>query len=202
MEDLSAMFEPLGEAELDRLAEFLLDRVDEDAVTEGKDEGVLDVSELDGFLTAVVSAPVLIRPSQWVPALWGDFPPERQDEDDMQEILLLIMRLSNSIAAPLMEQPEAFEPIFLERRVKGKKYTIVDEWCEGYMRGVALAAGQWAAGGSEMDALLAPIRAFTEQTDWYGHTLKGRAFNQLRDAIALNARVIHAYWLARREQTG
>ena len=37
----------------------------------------------------------------------------------------------------------ATEPLFLERIVDGKTYTIVDEWCEGYMRGVALAAEQW-----------------------------------------------------------
>jgi hypothetical protein len=41
--------DPLSDEELERLQTILLDRVDEEAVTDSKDEGVLDVSELDGF---------------------------------------------------------------------------------------------------------------------------------------------------------
>lgn len=50
----------------------------------------------------------------------------------------------NWIAAFLMEQPDDFEPMFEESVVDGKTHTIVDEWCEGYIRGVALASEQWA----------------------------------------------------------
>ena len=40
---MNDFFENLNQEELDRLDRFLLDRIDEDADTEGKDEGVLDV---------------------------------------------------------------------------------------------------------------------------------------------------------------
>lgn len=59
----------LNEEEIERLDQFLLDRIDEDAGTEGKDEGVLDISELDGFFTAFVNGPVVIPPSRWLPAV-------------------------------------------------------------------------------------------------------------------------------------
>lgn len=72
MKDLNI---PLDDSELDRLDRFLLDRIDEDADTDGKDEGVLDISELDGMFTAIVSGPVTIPPSRWLPALWGGFTP-------------------------------------------------------------------------------------------------------------------------------
>ena len=75
MTSISDPSDPLSDEELERLQTILLDRVDEEAVTDGKDEGVLDVSELDGFLTAVVSGPVTVLPSRWLPAVWGDFEP-------------------------------------------------------------------------------------------------------------------------------
>lgn len=69
----------------------------------------------------------------------------------------------------LMKPPETFEPLFLERDMGGKRQVIVDEWCEGYARGVALAESLWQAGGLEMTVLLAPIRAFTHATDWHAY---------------------------------
>lgn len=73
----------------------------------------------------------------------------------------------------LMKPPETFEPLFLERDVGGKRQVIVDEWCEGYVRGVALAESLWQAGGLEMAVLLAPIRAFTYATDWHAYQFTG-----------------------------
>lgn len=75
----------------------------------------------------------------------------------------------------LMKPPETFEPLFLERDVGGKRQVIVDEWCEGYVRGVALAESLWQAGGLEMTVLLAPIRAFTYATDWHAYQFTGSA---------------------------
>jgi len=53
------IFEPLSNDELDWLDRFIIYRFNEDADVEGKDEGVLCVSELDGLLTAVVSGPMI-----------------------------------------------------------------------------------------------------------------------------------------------
>ena len=187
-----------SEEELERLDQFLLDRIDEDADTEGKDEGVLVVSELDGFLTAIVSGPVMIPPSQWLPAVWGDFEPVWESEKDFGVILSLITRHMNGIVATLMDQPQDFEPIYQERVVEGKTYTIVDEWCEGYMRGVALAADQWNTDELEMTILLAPIRAFTSETGWRAHDMKTETeIDNIRNAITPNVCEIHAFWLAR-----
>ena len=102
-----------------------------DADTNDKDEGVLDISELDGLFTAIVSGPATIMPSQWLPAVWGDFEPMWEDEKEVQEILSLMMRHMNAIANMLMETPEECEPVYSELRVgrndpcrcgSGKKY--------------------------------------------------------------------------------
>ena len=86
---------PLSDEEYQRLDRFLLERIDEDADATDKDEGVLDVSELDGLFTAIVSGPVPVMPSQWLPAVWGDFEPVWEDEKALQEILSLMLRLAS-----------------------------------------------------------------------------------------------------------
>lgn len=60
MNDLSA---PLTDVEYERLDDFLLSVEHDDAV--------LNLSEFDGFITAVVSGPNTIMPSIWMSALWG-----------------------------------------------------------------------------------------------------------------------------------
>lgn len=197
---MTNLFNTLHDEEIDRLDRFLLDRIDEDADTEGKDEGLLGISDLDGFFAALVSGPVMVPPSRWLPAVWGDFEPVWEDVDDFEGIISLMMRHMNGIVATLMEQPQEFEPMFLEREVKGKIYTIVDEWCEGYLRGVALTADLWNAGGLEMAILLTPIRAFTGETQWRAHDLTDAETEHIRNAITPNVREIHAYWLARRDE--
>lgn len=197
---MSGLSSPLSDEELDFLGQFLLDRIDDDADTGGKDEGVLDISELDGLFTAIVSGPVMVPPSRWLPAVWGDFQPVWEDTKDFEAVFSLMMRHMDGIAVMLMDDPDAFEPIYFEREVEGKLYTIVDEWCEGYRRGVALAADQWDKGGREMAILLTPIYAFTEKTNWRGHDYKGSEVESLQNAIVANVREIQAYWLSRREE--
>lgn len=197
---MNKLFDPLNDDEFDQIDRLLLDRIDEDADTEGKDEGVLCISELDGFFTAVVSGPVTILPSRWLPAIWGDFTPVWENVKAFEEVISLLMRHMNDIAAMLMDQPEDFEPLFLQRTVEDETIIIVDEWCEGYMRGVALAADQWEAGGLQMKVLLAPIRAFASETGWQAHAMSNDSEKStIRNAITPNVREIHAWWLARRE---
>jgi uncharacterized protein len=190
--------DPLEDDEIDWLGEFLLDRVDEDEYQDGMDGGVWDMSTLDGLLTAVVSGPVTIMPSLWMSAVWGDFEPVWDSMADAERVFGLMMRHMNSIARHLSEDPETFEPLFYEREVKGKTYTVVDEWCEGYRRGVELISDEWAEGGAEIAALLEPINGFTEASEWPAHELDQDATEAMQRAIPPNVRTIHAYWLARR----
>lgn len=197
---MNDLFSPLSEDEFQYLDDFLLDRVDEDAYTAGMDEGVLDMSGLDGLFTAIVSGPVTIPPSQWLPVIWGDFEPEWGSEKEFEAVFSLLIRYMNSIVSTLLDNPEDFEPLFMEREVDGKTYDIVDEWCEGYIQGMALASTQWDSGGVEMKALITPIMAFTSASKWSGHDLTEGEVENVQKAITPNVRDIHAYWLARREE--
>ncbi len=197
MRDLDLL---LDDDEIDRLEQFLLYRIDEDADYEGMDEGIFDLATLDGFFTAIVSGPVAIPPSVWLPVVWGDFEPEWESEEVFTDIVSLMLRHMNGIAQMLMEFPDDFEPLYKERIVDERVITIVDEWCEGYQQGVALAPNEWMSGGDEIGTLLAPILAFSRVTDWSGHNLPQAEADCIRQAIASNARAIHAYWLARRDE--
>lgn len=44
------LFTPLTDSELEQLEDFLLNRIDDDVDTSGKDEGIFDISSQDGFL--------------------------------------------------------------------------------------------------------------------------------------------------------
>lgn len=198
MQHMKELTTPLTDNEYDRLDRFLLDRIDEEADTQDKDEGVLDISELDGLFTALVSGPISALPSQWLPVVWGDFEPVWDSQEEFEEIFSLMIRHMNVIAHILMEYPQEFEPMFLGREVEGNAYTIVDEWCDGYVRGVELLQDDWNAGGAEMADLLAPMYAFTEKTKWRGHDLDDDERETIRQAITPNARNIHAFWLERR----
>jgi uncharacterized protein len=193
----SGLTADLSQAEMDRLDEFLLDRVD-DEDPRGRDEGVLGLSELDGFLTAVVSGPSMIPPSAWMPAIWGDYEPVWKSTQEAEEIFQLMMRLMNGIAVCLMEAPEQFEPMFYERQVGDSVVTVVDEWCDGYVRGVALDPEGWDAGGKDVLSLLSPILAFTGASDWSGHDCESSERKLLHERIVANVQAIHGFWLARR----
>lgn len=192
--------DPLTDDELDRLDAFLLDRFPDEESPEdiGRDEGIICVSELDGLLTAVVIGPEVIPPSQWLPTIWGDVEPVWQRMEDFQEIMSLMMRHMNSIASALMARPPQCWLVFEERKVDDECYTIVDEWCEGFVRGMALCPEAWELDDESVQAWLAPILAFTEQGGWTGHELTDKEGDALRDAIEPSVIAIHQYWLEKR----
>ncbi len=187
------LFSPLSEEEYEALDEFLLSLEYE--------EGIFCVSELDGFLTAVISGPVSIPPSRWLEAIWGgqENSPVWDSEEKFQHIFGLLMRYMNSIATPLAEASMDFEPCFMERVVEGKCYTVVDEWCEGYMKGVALCPDHWDEMPNSHEDYLAPMLMFTTEDGWQQldkMTEEEVVFWQ--EQIEPVARRIHAYWLEQR----
>lgn len=199
---MSDLFTPLTDIELEQLEDFLLNRIDDEVDTRDKDEGIFDISSLDGFFTAIVSGPVMIPPSQWIAAVWGDFEPEWQTEKEFEMVFAMLMRHMNSIAGHLINEPDSFEPLFIQREVERKTYTIVDDWCYGYMMGVELCMEQWHLDSLDITTLLTPIQIFGTEEGWVKlDSLNEQETENIGKAITPNVREIHAYWLARRESS-
>lgn len=198
MDNISAM---LSQDELDRLNDFLLNRIPEGDECEEKNEGVIGVSMLDGFFTAIISNLHPIMPSQWIPVVWGDYEPTWENESDAMEMFSLMMRHMNTIVRFLMEQPENFEPMFLYTVRDGKTYRIVDDWCEGYLMGMKLDEQYWNSVKVEISALLMPIYVFGT-FDFIGklERLTEEEINEIQDTIAPTVRALHIFSLKQQRQ--
>jgi uncharacterized protein len=194
---------PLTDAEMDELDAFLHNRGHEayeaEHGTGDYDEGILDISELDGFLTAIVSGPEMILPSRWIPEVWGDVEPEWETAEAFERIFTMMNRHMNGIVAALMDPDFEFEPIFLEHEVEGKRHLIVDEWCVGYMKGVNISLQSWQDADDEIAEQLGAILLFAGETGW--KILKDLPIDEvvkLQDVIPGAVRHIHSYWLEQR----
>lgn len=183
---------PLSEADFDFIDEVLLKY--------GNDDSILDVSELDGFFTAIVSGPEMIPPSRWFPVLWGGEgrEPEWESEAEMQRFLTLVMRHMNFVSGILMEQPENFEALFNLNPLSKQTIYIVEEWCFGYMRGVDL--GHWPELPDEIDTWLEAI-AFHGREEHFD-VLRELSLDEHQHTVSdiePAVRKLHAYWLSKRE---
>ncbi len=184
-------FAPLNDAELDFLDETLLKY--------GNDDSILNISELDGFLTAIVSGPEVIMQSRWLPALWGGVgnEPDWENEQEFQRFMQGVMQHMNSIVFVLMNFPEDFVAMFNENTQSEEPILIAEEWCFGYMRGVDL--GQWPELPEEMDTWLEAIRLHGREENFAVlETLTLEEHQQTVADIEPAVRRLHAYWLAQR----
>jgi uncharacterized protein len=193
---------PLTEDELDRLGDFLLERVDDKHHDDPDyDCGIIDVSSLDGYLTAIVSGPNPINPSVWMPGVWGEEEPVWESVKEFQSIFSLIVRHMNSIATALQADRGTFEPLFMENRAGGKAHLVVDEWCFGYMTGVGLDSAAWKLSDAAVAEMLEPIKLYGTEEGWKTlDALPQAEALRHRDAIPKAVRNVYAYWLARRAQ--
>src|SRR3977135_1033089 len=93
MTEPAKLDEPLADADYDELEAFF----GSNAVP----QDCMDLEMLDGFLTAIVSGPELIQPSEWLPVVWSDsqrsVSPVFADNEQAERILALILRLQNGI---------------------------------------------------------------------------------------------------------
>ncbi len=155
---------------------------------------------LDGFFTAIISGPESIPPSTWLPAVWGESEPSWDSAEGFEKIYALMIRHYNDVVNSLMAPGFEFEPVFNENEVDGQRFLVVNEWCLGYMRGVALAAEAWDSGGEELFDLLQPIMLFSDEPGWdVLDAMEEEEIADLQASIPGVAQDIQRFWLARRQ---
>jgi uncharacterized protein len=126
--------EPLTDAELDRLGDFL----------KGCKGGrAMNVEQLDGFFAALIVGPEIVMPSEYYPEVFGG---EMSDAceftslDQANEILGLMMRHWNDIAGTLFKG-EVYGPLLFENE---DGIAHGNDWALGFMRGMAMRHDSWA----------------------------------------------------------
>lgn len=182
---------PLNEAESDWLDEILLEY--------GGDNSLLGLSDLDGYLTALVSGPQAVMPSVWMPTLWGgvEHAPKWKSAKEFQRFTTLVMQHMNSIVYELMNVPEQYQALFMHSTGSEPPVLIAEEWAFGYMRGVDL--GAWPALPADIQVHLDAIALHgrEENLERMGE-LSLEAHQRSIAAIEPAVRALHAYWLAQR----
>ena len=154
---LAAPLSPaLSAKEREELNNFLLSEITSDETM------MLDT--LDGYLTALVIGPVSLKPSQWLPTVWG---PKVSDEpafetmEQAQHVLDLILRHMNGIVESLRHDADAHVPVFdtLVYENDPREYADAEMWAHGFMTGIALCRKDWQPFLDEPDAaeVLRPI---------------------------------------------
>ena len=123
-----AQHQPLTDAELDGLAEFL------QSCKSGK---AMNVEQLDGFFAALIAGPETVMPSEYYPEVFsGEMADACQfgSLDEANEILGLMMRHWNTIASALYKG-EVYVPLLLE---DADVMAHGNDWARGFMRGMGM----------------------------------------------------------------
>ena len=167
----------------------------------------MDISTLDGFLTAIVCGPKNILPSEWTRWVWdmenGEDAPEFKDQAEAQRILGLMMRYMNDIAHTLQHAPDQYEPLLMENPNGGDPIPIMDEWCCGFMKGIRLDSEGWLPVLAGKPAWMSTIMLYGTEEGW--EALKGKKLSldehkALAGGLADTVRKIHALWFEERRQ--
>jgi uncharacterized protein len=159
--------------------------------------GIFDIVTLEGFLTAMVIGPNTISPMLWLPKVWGKGKPQFQDLEELNRFVALVMGLYNEIVACFEQDPGAFEPSFYEWPLNDKTVIIVDEWCDGFIKGMRMDSEGWKLMKRDRPELLKPMELFGTRAGWRkleegGETAMHATWSV---RIAPAVREIYAYWL-------
>lgn len=139
----------ITEADIERLDDFLL--------SDASGEEAMMIDELHGFLTAVISGPEMVMPSEFFPEIWHE--PEFETMNQAQDISSIVLRLYNDISGSL--RTGDFEPLLLEKpQEHGDPVPIPDGWCAGYIRGMKLRVESWQPHLSKLSDWFFPISTF------------------------------------------
>ena len=100
--------------------------------------GTLSYHELQGFLFTVVSAPELVRPSEWLPIIFAGEEAGFTSPDEAQGILGQIMALYNTINAAVLDPPTLLPadcPLRDDVLANFEDDAPIAQWSRGFLRG-------------------------------------------------------------------
>ena len=149
--------EPLTDAEFERLSGILA-RFD--------NRQPMNLEQLDGFLAALICGPEIVRPSEYLPVIFGSdmvLDDSFGSQSVLQEFLSLIMRHWNVIADTL-HSGDGFLPLLLEDE---NGISHANDWAKGFLRGMELRRTDWAVllDDEKQGGCLVPIFVLAHEND-------------------------------------
>jgi uncharacterized protein len=135
----------------------------------------------------------------------GEQPPEFTSEKQAKRILSLLIGHANVLAFTLTHGPQHYEPLFYAHKIEGNSVPIIDEWCCGYVKGIALDPEGWQPLIDARPDWFEVIHLYGTKSGWErlkelvdAHEDSTARHQAFVDRIAPAGRNIHAYWLASR----
>jgi uncharacterized protein len=187
--DYKTLLTPLQDAEVSQL-ELLL-----------KQKRALDLSTIDGLFTALVSSPIMPGPERWLPLVFAHHAWQDDSSADFKLTYQLLIRHLNGIESILSRAPDKFHPLFLERDLHDSIDVVVENWCGGYIQGIALSAEHWKPAHEAIQQWLYPIMVFSGPT---GVAIRKKSSReqvlQWKQKLPEAARHIYSYWFAQRPE--
>lgn len=196
-EELAAFDEPLSEHESE-----LIDRYFPSQGRVG--DGRPTYPGLQGFVSAIVCAPLPAFPGEWIEALFDTYEIEAPDESEMRELMVALLKFNNQMADAFDEERPVI-PAPHEVNVTPQGTSVMELWCDGFLHGFYFNENDWFDLGSE--EAIEQLKSFAEIIA----TLAMREFDdqglsasEFRENIgqlqaALPSAVIALYHMARSE---
>ena len=197
MTDDALLARPLSEEEIEQLDDFLM--------SDAAPEDAMDVSMMNGFLTALSSGPNLMMPSAMLRWIWdaehGEASPLFTNTEESVSIVSLIIRHWNEVNNTLNNALDQYEPLIFERESGGRVLPIIDEWCLGYYKGIAVDRAAWEPLMARHPEWFTAIMLYGTEDGWDELKRRQDSLEQhqaFADSLATSVRNIHRYWVEQR----
>jgi uncharacterized protein len=150
---------PLSDEELAALDQLLTGLPNDEA---------MNIEALDGYLTALLLAPVPVaqrRGADWLPLVWGG----AADEDaapapfasskQHKRAIVLVLRHLHAIDQALQHGPDRWEPVFSVAEVDDRELADAEDWCIGFLTATTADEAGWGQlfDDAQLGPLLLPI---------------------------------------------
>ncbi|MBF0421285.1 MAG: UPF0149 family protein [Magnetococcales bacterium] len=104
-------------------------------------EEAFTIDVLCGFLYGIVITAELIRPSEWLPKIFGGEIPEFESRDEGQGVIDLLMQAYNEFISQFQSGILGFPYDYED--MDPKDFELVEHWCVGLSLGMSLRAEFW-----------------------------------------------------------
>lgn len=146
------LFKKLSAAETRRLAAFL------ESVACPPD--TMNIMEIKGFLFGVCCAPVVSKPSEWIPEIFNHRPANFATTEEAEFVNTALVRLYNQLMADVNEAAPALPTACKYKEpcaVNFERGNALHEWCKGFNEAHHLYFDHWEAGIAEDEELMAAV---------------------------------------------